>query len=112
MINDLCHIIDKSLKVTLNVLINIGGDAEEVCNFTHIETIYYYKIAPHYWGGGLFLHESPYLAVCAKFGPDLTSKTPTMLPLVSHKTLFVLAMSILRPIPIPVPNLVPIGPTV
>ena len=42
---------------TLNKLINIDGDAEEVCNFAHIETIYIrlhekkiktVSICPHY----------------------------------------------------------------
>ena len=41
MINNLCHMIDMYRGVaTLNKLINIDGDAEEVCNFAHIETIY------------------------------------------------------------------------
>ena len=41
MINNLCHMIDMYQGVaTLNKLINIDGDAEEVCNFAHIETIY------------------------------------------------------------------------
>ena len=41
MINNLCHMIGMYRGVaTLNKLINIDGDAEEVCNFAHIETIY------------------------------------------------------------------------
>ena len=41
MINNLRHMIDKYRGVaTLNKLINIDGDAEEVCNVAHIETIY------------------------------------------------------------------------
>ena len=41
MINNLCHMIDMYRGVaTLNKLIIIDGDAEEVCNFGHIETIY------------------------------------------------------------------------
>ena len=41
MINNICHMIDMYRGVaTLNKLINIDGDAEEVCNFAHIETIY------------------------------------------------------------------------
>ena len=41
MINNLCHMIDMYRGVaTLNKLINIDGDVEEVCNFAHIETIY------------------------------------------------------------------------
>ena len=36
MINNLCHMIDMYRGVaTLNKLINIDGDAEEVCNFAH-----------------------------------------------------------------------------
>ena len=36
-----CHMIDMYRGVaTLNKLIIIDGDAEEVCNFGHIETIY------------------------------------------------------------------------
>ena len=30
----------RTVVATLNKLINIDGDAEEVCNFAHIETIY------------------------------------------------------------------------
>ena len=58
MINNLCHMIDMSGGGgTLNKLINIDGDAEEVCNFAHIETIYLrlhekkiktVSICPHY----------------------------------------------------------------
>ena len=59
MINNLCHMIDMSGGGvgTLNKLINIDGDAEEVCNFAHIETIYTrlheqkiktVSICPHY----------------------------------------------------------------
>ena len=41
MINYLCHMIDMYRGVaTLNKLIIIDGDVEEVCNFGHIETIY------------------------------------------------------------------------
>ena len=41
MINNLCHMIDMSRGGggwvgTLNKLINIDGDAEEVCNFAHV----------------------------------------------------------------------------
>ena len=40
MINNPCHMIDMYRGVgTLNKLINIDGDAEEVCNFAHIEPI-------------------------------------------------------------------------
>ena len=58
MINNLCHMIDMYRGVaTLNKLIIIDGDAEEVCNFGHIETIYIrlhekkiktVSICPHY----------------------------------------------------------------
>ena len=42
MINNPCHMLDMYWGVgTLNKLINIDGDAEEVCNFAHIETIIY-----------------------------------------------------------------------
>ena len=41
MINNLCHVIYMYQGVTtLNKLIIIDGDADEVCNFAHIETIY------------------------------------------------------------------------
>ena len=43
MINNPCHMIDMYRGVgTLNKLINIDEDAEEVCNCAHIETIYNY----------------------------------------------------------------------
>ena len=37
MVNNICLINDR-LVATLNKLINIDGDAEEVCNFAHVET--------------------------------------------------------------------------
>ena len=59
MINNLCHMIDMyQVVATLNKLINIDGDAEEVCNFAHIDTIYIrlheqkiktVSICPHYY---------------------------------------------------------------
>ena len=59
MINNLCHMIDmyRGGVATLNKLINIDADAEEVCNFAHIDTIYIrlheqkiktVSICPHY----------------------------------------------------------------
>ena len=40
MISNLCHMIDMYRGVgTLNKLINIDGNAEEVCHFAHIEKI-------------------------------------------------------------------------
>ena len=58
MINNLCHMIDMYTTIAiLNKLINIDADAEEVCNFAHIDTIYIrlhekkiktVSICPHY----------------------------------------------------------------
>ena len=61
MINNLCHMIGMYRGgggvATLNKLINIDTDAEEVCNFAHIDTIYIrlheqqiktVSICPHY----------------------------------------------------------------
>ena len=48
MINNLCHVIDMYRGgggvTTLNKLMIIVGDAEEVCNFAHILRQYIYKI--------------------------------------------------------------------